>query len=253
MKNYLSILFLFFFSQQLFSQTNTYILNDTICCTNTFGEKLIDIDQDGIEEIKIAGTILTDVAYYFVEALTNDVNVTAVTDQGEPFDNFSMQEGITMAGVACTWWSPFSLGDPNKFIGIQQTNGTDTIWSYIEIEFSEEDTTDNSCWDSRVIVLQAVQNSTPNQPLIADEIITSLNHTHEKNELNFFPNPTADFIYFNSSFESDFFQVFNLEGKEIKNGQLKNTRLDISNLEKGIYFIRIKKQGIVFFGKILKI
>lgn len=252
MKNYLSILFLFFFSQQLFSQTDTYILNDTICCSNTGGEKLIDIDQDGIEEIRVAGMILTDVGYYFVEALANDVKVTSVTDQGEPFDDFSIKGDIAVGGIACLW-SDYTTGDPNKFIGIQQIDGNDTLWSYIEIEFSEEDPNDNSCWDSRVIVLQAVQNSNPNQPLIAGEMITSVDHQNLENELILFPNPAVDFIYFNSVFSNISFQILNFEGREIKNGQLNDTRLDISNLNKGIYFIRIKKQGIVFLKKILKI
>ncbi|MFK7771349.1 MAG: T9SS type A sorting domain-containing protein [Saprospiraceae bacterium] len=252
MKNYFSLLFLFFFSLQLFSQTNTYILNDTICCSNTGGERLIDIDQDGIEEIKIAGTILTDVGYYYVEALNNNVKVTSVTDQGEPFEEFSEDGDITMGGVACIWYS-YNIGDPNKFIGIQQIDGTDTIWSYIEIEFSEEDPNDNSCWDARVIVLQTVQNTNTNQPLDAGEIITSLNHLNPENELSIFPNPTSNRIYLNSTFSSDLFQILNLAGREIRNGQLENSSLDISNLAKGIYFIRIKKEGTIFFGKIIKI
>ncbi len=252
MKNLLCILFLFSFIQSSFSQTINYAINDTTCCSNSGGESFIDIDQDGIEEIRLAGTILTDVGYYFIEALSDNIKVTSVTDKGDPFENFGEDGDIAIGAIACIWQSLFVTGDPNKFIGIQKIVGIDTLWSYIEIEFSEEDSNDNSCWDSRVIVLNSVVNPVPNQELVAGEILTANGNVDLENEFKIFPNPTSGFIYFPLDFRNGVFRIFNLDGKEIRNGNMKSNGLDISDLENGVYFLRMKMGKAIFNKKIIK-
>ena len=254
MKQYIYILFLLLsWNSYLYSQTISYAINDTICCTNNGGEKFIDIDQDGIEDIKIAGTILTDVGYYFVEPLSNNIKVTSVTDKNESFENFGEEGQIAIGAIACIWGSPFVTGDPNKFIGIQKTIGADKFCSYIEVEFSEENPNDNSCWDSRVIVLQSVVNPTPNQELSAGETLTNIENIDLENEFKIFPNPTSDFIYFQSDFRGGSFYIFNLDGKEVRNGEIENGVLDISNLEDGVYFIGFENRGNSFYKRIVKL
>lgn len=83
MKNYIILLFCLFFYNQSISQTISYFPNDTICCANAFDSKNIDVNQDGIEEIKVVAAIATDVSWFYVESLENNVKVTSVVKEGE--------------------------------------------------------------------------------------------------------------------------------------------------------------------------
>lgn len=68
----------------------------------------------------------------------------------------------------------------------------------------------------------------------------------KKNEiqgLNVYPNPAKDFVYVHS--ESGLekqVQIFDMTGKKVLNTNT-NSQIDISNLKKGIYVMRIKENG----------
>ncbi len=252
MKNYILFLFFIFFFFQSISQTISYFPYDTICCANGGASKNIDVDQDGVEEIRIANTILTDVSYFYVESLENNIKVTSVVEEGEAFNAFESQGNISLAGIACLYFS-YPTGDPNRFIGVQEFSGTDTLWSYIEIEFSEEDTTDNSCWDARVIVLEAVHNPTPNQEIQAGEIITSAINISVLKDISIFPNPVLDVINLEGNLSDGYFQVINLNGIIEKEGVFQNSEIDVSKMNSGIYFLKIEAEENTYFKKIVKL
>jgi Glycosyl hydrolases family 16/Secretion system C-terminal sorting domain len=73
----------------------------------------------------------------------------------------------------------------------------------------------------------------------------------EEAEINFYPNPAHDLIYFNTS-EKISVSIYNLAGNMILNKrEIANRSLSIANLPPGIYLIRCKKNSIVSSSKLI--
>jgi hypothetical protein len=70
-------------------------------------------------------------------------------------------------------------------------------------------------------------------------------------KINIFPNPTSEFIEFSVIFQNTEIKIYDLNGRVVKKMKLKNSnKLNISDLQKGIYIIQKNKERI---GKIIKI
>ena len=87
----------------------------------------------------------------------------------------------------------------------------------------------------------------------------SIDEISISNKINLYPNPGHDFIWIESmGFSGDYLtlDIFNLQGPKVN--QLKTVtsdkiKVDITNLEKGIYFVQIRNSQKVFgTGKFLK-
>ena len=81
-------------------------------------------------------------------------------------------------------------------------------------------------------------------------------HNYNQFELAVYPNPTADYLHlsianFNSSAS---LEIFDLLGKKVNSFTLKSksSRVDISSLSKGIYFLKIHSNGKVATKKVVK-
>jgi hypothetical protein len=74
-----------------------------------------------------------------------------------------------------------------------------------------------------------------------------------KDDITLYPNPAKDFIYIsNTSYEG--LSIYNMSGKLVLNKKdyFSDSRIDISALNMGIYFIRFKKEGSIISKKFLK-
>ena len=79
-------------------------------------------------------------------------------------------------------------------------------------------------------------------------------------EIDFFkpeisPNPTSDFISVNNNdfFQNFDYQIFTIQGKIILTGNSSvNQQINISNIDSGIYFIKISTENRFFVEKIIK-
>ncbi len=71
----------------------------------------------------------------------------------------------------------------------------------------------------------------------------SVNDVNGNNlNLSVFPNPSSDFISINGLIEHVYFKLFNIFGKNIISGVTSNDKkINISNLSKGMYFLKIEK------------
>ncbi len=74
----------------------------------------------------------------------------------------------------------------------------------------------------------------------------------EQYELNMYPNPFEDFILIDGFVDRADVQVFNSEGKEIIRQTINSNRIDLSDLEKGLYFVYLEMNGQQFLKKIIK-
>ena len=69
-----------------------------------------------------------------------------------------------------------------------------------------------------------------------------------KNEIIVYPNPTSDFLYIKINEDIKDLKVLNTLGESIYN-LAPSERIDVSNLERGMYFIEINNQTFKFLKK----
>lgn len=77
-----------------------------------------------------------------------------------------------------------------------------------------------------------------------------------RTEISLYPNPSKDIVYFNTEQSVDIEQVeiINQQGLNLKKYQNSISNLDISDLQNGIYFVKIVlKDGRIFSQKLVKI
>lgn len=76
----------------------------------------------------------------------------------------------------------------------------------------------------------------------------------ENTSLNFkvYPNPVSEVLNINHSYNDVTFNLFTIDGKIIKSGNLENQQINISNLQSGIYLLQLSSDGKSETKKIIK-
>ena len=76
-------------------------------------------------------------------------------------------------------------------------------------------------------------------------------------DFNIYPNPTSDYLMVELENNTDYrVEIRNMEGKKIKQFEIKNRdryRVDLTDLEPGLYFIGIEGEGNIFYRKVIKL
>jgi hypothetical protein len=130
---------------------------------------------------------------------------------------------------------------------------TERLENYTEltvpVSYDEEDLT---C-DSLVIVFVASSftNANTSTELYIDDIsfeydYLSVNST-ERIKMNMYPNPATDYIVINPANQSEAYDitVYDMNGKQLKSVEqlTGDTRLSVSGLAAGTYFLKMKQSG----------
>ena len=68
----------------------------------------------------------------------------------------------------------------------------------------------------------------------------------EMNKFSFFPNPTKDFIVFDSNRIKEELIVRNIVGEEVNNWRLEGNRLDVRDMEAGLYMLQFGAVAVKF-------
>jgi L-ascorbate metabolism protein UlaG (beta-lactamase superfamily) len=93
-------------------------------------------------------------------------------------------------------------------------------------------------------------NSLPFKITVTKPTIVSSN---ESNEFILFPNPATNYLWLNQPLSADQkIQIFDLRGIRLLNKSYLTNRIDISNLKKGIYFVKIFDSKEVIISKFIK-
>jgi uncharacterized protein (TIGR02145 family) len=72
-------------------------------------------------------------------------------------------------------------------------------------------------------------------------------------ENNIYPNPANDRLLINNGESSETFVIiYNLQGKQVFNRQIVTRYIDISDLTKGVYSVKIIESGNIFMDKLIK-
>jgi uncharacterized protein (TIGR02145 family) len=72
------------------------------------------------------------------------------------------------------------------------------------------------------------------------------------NNVEIFPNPANTILYFRNISEKAIVSIYNLHGKVMLKKQVDNGQIDISNLEDGTYFIKLKDKKNTVMKKFVK-
>jgi hypothetical protein len=81
--------------------------------------------------------------------------------------------------------------------------------------------------------------------------VESLYETHYSKP-KFYPNPTYGILYTDSIEEDTMFKIYSIDGQMLKNQNIKNNPIDISDLPNGIYFLETVQNGHRNIQKIVK-
>lgn len=113
--------------------------------------------------------------------------------------------------------------------------------------------------DSIYYLFQHNRNPYIDNPQWADSIwhttnLSLINKMQSVSLISIFPNPADDFIFIENKDNSSpvTYQIINSIGQSVMSGILENSRIDISQLNKGMYFIYIKTNKENFQNKFIK-
>lgn len=96
-------------------------------------------------------------------------------------------------------------------------------------------------------------NTTDGKVIIINDSTLDLPGFVEKNRVSIYPNPTADYLYIQSDLEIKEIQISDVNGRIINNLDLAANKMNLSTLQTGIYFAKIRDvNGNVTTEKIIK-
>jgi len=72
---------------------------------------------------------------------------------------------------------------------------------------------------------------------------------YTKKDIKPFPNPTSDYLNFENNFENMKGQIFDLMGRSIQELIIHNNKIDVTNLNNGLYFLLIENHNPIKFIK----
>jgi len=233
----------------------TTTLNSTVISANNI--IAIDFDSDGTEEYNFRwddyGTSGWFMHMTYANGNTFNLDGTATNPFGGRYLK-AMNQGETI-NSSLNWGAsspePFigdnadsnfqNLGD--KYVGVKFLLGTNTYYGWVLVSF------DNS---KKLTVKEYAYQSTPNTAINAgDKGTTGVNDLKNNQYFSIYPNPATNFIEIKTDLEYTLFTIIDLTGKTVKT--IKNqSKTDISDLNKGIYLIKIIGRNNTTIQKFVK-
>lgn len=88
---------------------------------------------------------------------------------------------------------------------------------------------------------------------LKDNNTSTINILRNSDAIYFYPNPANDRLFLKNIKSSDAtITIFDLQGKQIGNNKIVSNYIDISNLSKGIYLVKIIDSGKTMISKLIK-
>ncbi len=86
-----------------------------------------------------------------------------------------------------------------------------------------------------------------------NDLFTSINQTLSNSNILIYPNPTTSYINLKSteSFSLNY-KIYSLQGQLIKTGQVDNSIIDLTNLNKGVYILQLYQESKLRTFKLIK-
>lgn len=141
------------------------------------------------------------------------------------------------------------LDQGDKYIGVKFKLGTNVHYGWVLVNFQTYSTT------RKLIIKSYAYNSTPNAPIAAGQINSNSIEENIQPIVEIYPNPTENKIQLNTSIETSIgYEIYNNVGQIILKGKTVDKTVNISEIETGIYFIRLSDANgnIVSTQKLVK-
>ncbi|RLD55428.1 MAG: hypothetical protein DRJ05_12945, partial [Bacteroidetes bacterium] len=204
--------------------------------------------------------------YYYWNDSLNGQNWLSITESGEYVFACTSNQGCWIKDTINIIVQPgFSIDiGQDTIIGLQDTlylSVPNIYESYLWSTGSTENeisitgsTFDPGNWD---IWLKTGQGACTATDTIQLTIIDAIPELQEMGVM-VYPNPAEDILYVNSKMEVTTVEIFDFNGRTIireeNQGQTDNLlKIDLSDLQPGIYFVRIYMDNLVGNGKIIKL
>jgi Secretion system C-terminal sorting domain len=178
--------------------------------------------------------------------LTNRINAGALPGITSFTDLFYDDIHLTNKGnyfVACVMYATLFKQSP---VGLTTVLNNNFGTPYTNMPTSQQ-----------ALIMQQVawQTVTELSALTGVSSLSTNNVQDQNNIFTIYPNPTSNklFVDYNTQ-ESYDYEIFDLKGKIILKGQLNNSKsINLDELQKGFYFIKIVSQDVVKIQKIIKV
>ena len=113
--------------------------------------------------------------------------------------------------------------------------------------------------DTLTIIIKATDNYDASVSdtfkLVVKSLQTGIDQYTNTEDLLIFPNPAKNYIQVYAARDDHYkfknFQILTIDGKIIKEGRLESERIDISDLNKGLFLLSIKTDERIFTKKIV--
>ena len=70
----------------------------------------------------------------------------------------------------------------------------------------------------------------------------AVNETEKTKEINIYPNPVSDILNISGISSETDFEIYNSVGQKVSSGKIKDDKIDVRQLLKGVYFIQINNK-----------
>lgn len=153
------------------------------------------------------------------------------------------------------------LNNDDKTINIQVPFGTDLTNcgslfvsetnSDVYIGYTEQisgENTNNFSQELIYSIFAENSNIENNWTIVVNEVSEIPNN---ENNIKIYPNPTSDFIFINNNNINNKIEIFDNKGNLVLSKKVIDNKLNINNLENGIYFIKIKREDNIFVEKLI--
>jgi len=88
--------------------------------------------------------------------------------------------------------------------------------------------------------------------IIFNHILSEIPDITGKSLISLYPNPADDIIYLNSNYDILKILIYDCTGKLLKNNSVHDKAINISELNKGLYFLSAETKGKIFTAKFVK-
>ena len=244
------------------SQIITTAVNVAIPCCGGFPNSppyidSIDIDGDHLNEFWIESIVGVD-DFHFLARVINTTELNDAFPFGSLYSRFRWNwYGSGMPNTVLFEWGDWWLPNTGiKYLGFRKINSiADTTYGWVKLDFKEGPS--GRPFDTLFILEYAI-NLIPNSQLYAGQTILSSTIAVEANRLfKFSPNPSyTDLKIENESKKLLLIFILDMNGRvllETKLNEETKKSVDVSKLNSGIYFLKVRSGNDEQVYKMIKV